>query len=743
MDSDGNPVLRILTDRLQGKLPSEAAMFVAISRELARSGQADEADAMLASLTQRFPDEQQAWAEHAEAAARRADWPEALRRWQEMRQRFPDDVQTVVGPVRALREMGRVDEAEALFQAASAQSPVEAGALVSWADAAMRKRDWAEALQRWEEVKRRLPNAVFGYAGCARATRDMGQPEEADALFSAAAARFPDSIGLAGDWANSAAELGNWDEAERRWEVVAARFPDRLHGHAGLARLKLERGRLAEADALFGKLIARFPNDAGVHVDWAECATRQRDFEAARRRWLEVKSRFLNSAHAYLGLANCLRELGQTDEADAVYVAAAERFPDDVGLLRQWAGSASRRRQFDEAERRWAVVSERLPTHPAGLLGRAQSALDAGRREAAQALFEEAKARFPGDALAWMGWAESADEGADLPEALRRWELVRERFPRRFEGFTRPGDLLRRVDRFDDAEALLAEARRRFPQNKVVLFRSAMVAEPRTDWAGAVAYYAALHELSPMDRLALYGHIRALVRLGEPARAAAVVEDGLKQFPGDAVLRCVSAELALERGEHARAAAEWRAIKHEALDEPHVKERLHRLRVRFLDFGIDPESNAAPVASGGLSMYWRSCPVREPRRRARRLQFGLIQRHHGAEPLGLLRWASMRPPELIAALDSDFAGVGNTEQTRLETFRGEYMTQDRRFGMRMHTFVYDNETPRDVMLRRVTTRLKFLRSKMLEDRPSPRRSSCTSSASRRCRTRPAWRCTTR
>ena len=45
-------------------------------------------------------------------------------------------------------------------------------------------------------------------------------------------------------------------------------------------------------------------------------------------------------------------------------------------------------------------------------------------------------------------------------------------------------------------------------------------------------------------------------------------------------------------------------------------------------------------------------------------------RHLGVEPLGLLRWADIDTDGLAEALESGFAGIGQPDQTALETTGG-------------------------------------------------------------------------
>ena len=43
-------------------------------------------------------------------------------------------------------------------------------------------------------------------------------------------------------------------------------------------------------------------------------------------------------------------------------------------------------------------------------------------------------------------------------------------------------------------------------------------------------------------------------------------------------------------------------------------------------------------------------------------EFGLVQRHFGAEPLGLLRWNAISVEDVILGIEQQFEGVGNPER---------------------------------------------------------------------------------
>ncbi len=102
----------------------------------------------------------------------------------------------------------------------------------------------------------------------------------------------------------------------------------------------------------------------------------------------------------------------------------------------------------------------------------------------------------------------------------------------------------------------------------------------------------------------------------------------------------------------------------------------------------------------------------------RNCEFGLVQRHFGAEPLGLLRFASIQPPGLLAGLREGFSALG--APGALEVYQlpddpsREWMLRDRRYGTETHTFQNDAEIDQDAVLHLAERRFALLQRKFIE-----------------------------
>ncbi len=100
-------------------------------------------------------------------------------------------------------------------------------------------------------------------------------------------------------------------------------------------------------------------------------------------------------------------------------------------------------------------------------------------------------------------------------------------------------------------------------------------------------------------------------------------------------------------------------------------------------------------------------------------EFGLVQRHFGAEPLGLFRWNGIMPDKLCDALEHDFAGIGDPGTTTLSYSESlqEYLLHEPRYGMGMHSFIRtrDPAVPDARLHAQLCRRAAFLREKLLGD----------------------------
>lgn len=325
------------------------------------------------------------------------------------------------------------------------------------------------------------------------------------------------------------------------------------------------------------------------------------------------------------------------------------------------------------------------------------------------------------DDLVREAWA--AMGGSDPDAALRLWQAVREDAPERPEGHIWPIQLLWRSGRLDAAEAMAAAAAARFPDHPELFVQRAWIATARQRWAEAAQRWAAVRRHAP-ERLEGYvWGARALWQAGDSAAADAVACDGLARFPHDPQILAEYAWAATARQEWAEALRRWRRaheVDPERFDAPtKIAEALRGLgrpeEAEALAVGSATAATDNDLAPDALMLKFESI--------GERCDFGAVQRHFGAEPLGLLRFAWCRLDPLLAALADRFAAVGTVEDTRFERYGDETILRMTKYGLIFHTFVYgiDDEPAdrREAFYERQRRRLRFLKDKLIGDLERP------------------------
>jgi hypothetical protein len=98
-------------------------------------------------------------------------------------------------------------------------------------------------------------------------------------------------------------------------------------------------------------------------------------------------------------------------------------------------------------------------------------------------------------------------------------------------------------------------------------------------------------------------------------------------------------------------------------------------------------------------------------------EFGYWQRSLRLEPLGLLRWASIRPENLKRGLEAGFLGVDDPKALELrEHTAADWGAVQTTYGMHLdHTNMDRAEVTQKDAIERVTKGLGFLRHKLLSD----------------------------
>src|ERR1017187_4067424 len=160
---------------------------------------------------------------------REGKWADALVSWEDFASCHSDLAATCLGLARELRDLGQRKEAESIFRKMIDRFPADPKPALDYAMMAYARREWPEAIRRFQIVRSRFPDVLDGHRFVGDLLFGQRQFDEADVVLREAISRFPDEPRLAISYAWSAHlkgdKVGEWQEASERWHSLVSRFP--------------------------------------------------------------------------------------------------------------------------------------------------------------------------------------------------------------------------------------------------------------------------------------------------------------------------------------------------------------------------------------------------------------------------------------------------------------------------------------------------------------------------------------
>jgi tetratricopeptide (TPR) repeat protein len=221
-------------------------------------------DSHVESLVARAPTSETLLGQYVRNAAERKDWPEALRRADLFIARLPRSPAAWLARATALQGAGREEEATAALDKAVRLGPKDPATLLAWSRDAIKRKEWSEALRRFDRMRRYAPDWQNPYTEGVDALMELGRREEAEALLADGMQKQPQTWAMWSAAARIADRAGDLDEAIRRWEDLRARFPSVSAGYLGGAEALERAGRVEAAAALIRQARDFFPGDKDI-----------------------------------------------------------------------------------------------------------------------------------------------------------------------------------------------------------------------------------------------------------------------------------------------------------------------------------------------------------------------------------------------------------------------------------------------------------------------------------------------
>jgi tetratricopeptide (TPR) repeat protein len=182
--------------------------------------------------------------------------------------------------------------------------------------------------------------------------------------------------------------------------------------------------------------------------------------------------------------------------------------------------------------------------------------VDFGAHDAADAMMREGQKRYPREEHFAKGLAFIAYKRGDRQEALRHCEFVRKKFPRVVEGFAIAANCLADLGRYDEAEDVIEQAVRKFPNDVDVGVEYARHAVRRKDWQEGLNRWEAVKAKSD-NALGPTGMAHCLKEMGRQAEAEAIARETCDRFPTQPWAFALLAGISDANGDLEEASRRW------------------------------------------------------------------------------------------------------------------------------------------------------------------------------------------
>jgi tetratricopeptide (TPR) repeat protein len=368
-----------------------------------------------------------------------------------------------------LRELGRLDEAEAVCRDILAAQPHYAEAHLALGHCARSRGNRAAALAQFQAAAAADPENIWARNEAATELRELGQLQAAAARYRELLEISPNLVYAHLGLGYCARARGDGPEALAHFQDAARADPGNAWAHVECASIFRELGDLDAAEAACSAALAAQPNHAGALVALGHCARARGDRAAAIAHFRAGAAADPGNIWAINEITHELRESGDADAARRAAEAALQRHPNSLHLMLSVGLSERAAGRHAEALAAFAAAHEAFPEEPGVLVEMAVEERALGRQRRCDELLARALALDPRSLPALLCQAEQALMAAAPEQALALLERAGREQPEQLALKLATADALAALGKIDDAITLLAGVEGQFGPLPAVL----------------------------------------------------------------------------------------------------------------------------------------------------------------------------------------------------------------------------------------------------------------------------------
>jgi tetratricopeptide (TPR) repeat protein len=302
----------------------------------------------------------------------------------------PDDLNAHINLGFALSELQRHTEAQAVLRRALELDPQSVDALYMLATMAQGAGNWADAVERFDQVLAIKPDFEMAYRGLSLALSRQGRIERAREVIRQGIEHFPRAADFHFFLGNLHAQKHELEEAIRCYGQAAALAPDYAEAHFNLAgALQLEQ-RLEPALASYRNAIAARPDYAEALFECGNLLTRLKRYEEALASYDALLTFQPGRADVQCNRGRALQGLERHEEALAAYDRALQVEPASPDALFNRGSVLEHMGRHEDALAAYDRLLQLQADHEDALCNRGNTLRSLNRIEAAIASYDRA-----------------------------------------------------------------------------------------------------------------------------------------------------------------------------------------------------------------------------------------------------------------------------------------------------------------------------------------------------------------
>jgi tetratricopeptide (TPR) repeat protein len=466
--------------------PLDAKKIYDVAMELRELGRLDEAEAAFRDLVGKHPRFIHGWRGLGLTARQQGDRAAALEHFRAAVALDPGDAWPLYDMGAELRELGRLDEAEAAFRELVGKHPRFIHGWRGLGLTARQRGDRSAALEHFRAAVALDPGSVFAQRDLAFELTESGRPEEAEAVLHSFIADNPGSaLGLIA-YANTIRRRATAEEIIGVLEKAVAIEPDDINAKIDLAAEYSRWWRLDEAEALYDDMLEMPATHAWALLGKGHIA-RRRGQRAEALGFFEAAAAE-TGGHQEAALSEASQELmeaGRFVEARQMLLAALSKDPGRL-IWRMRLGHNERLAgEFEAAHDAFAAAVAINPDQSSAQIALAIQELYLGRSDSGLTRLQAVLAANPREVEAIEALAHFADHFDDQLTAVGLRRKIVEIDGANLAAILRLTEGLFKLGRISEAEELIQLCNDKFgPMPETFLLEASML---RNRGAGAEA----------------------------------------------------------------------------------------------------------------------------------------------------------------------------------------------------------------------------------------------------------------